>query len=433
MKEFKNGNAFPDPSVLSTLRMSLGDEQSDPVPRASEESEKPNSQRRRTRGLGYVYQPTYRDKRTGEVKTVATWWIKYSFRGKVTRESSESTKRADAVKLLRKRQAEMGGGKLIGPDVEKTSFEDMAAMLTADYTANGRRSIKRAEDAVTHLRGFFGAARALDITSDRITAYTAERQQEGAAASTINKELAAFGRMFTLAQRAGKVIGRPHIAKLQENNTRKGFFEHDEFEAVLKQMPEYLKPVAETAYITGWRIHDELLTRERKHVDMKAGWLRLEPGETKNRDGRNFPLTPRLREVLHAQIERTEALQRAEGRIIPWLFHRDGKPIKSFRRAWLTACVKAGFGTEIRNTAGKLIKKVADRIPHDFRRTAVRNLERAGVPRSAAMKMVGHKTQAIYSRYAIADEAMLRDAAEKLGRLHAIDRNEAQLKAAARE
>ena len=71
-----------------------------------------------------------------------------------------------------------------------------------------------------------------------------------------------------------------------------------------------------TAYITGWRVHDELLTRERKHVDLKAGWLRLEPGETKNRDGRNFPLTPRLREVLQAQIERTEALQRAERRII---------------------------------------------------------------------------------------------------------------------
>ena len=143
---------------------------------------------------------------------------------------------------------------------------------------------------------------------------------------------------------------------------------------------------------TGWRVHNELLTRERKHVDLKAGWLRLEPGETKNRAGRNFPLTPRLREVLQRQIEYTEVLQRAKGRIIPWLFHRDGKPIKNFRRAWLTACVAAGFGTEIRNPRGKLIKKVANRIPYDFRRTAVRNLERAGVSRSDAMNMVGHKT-----------------------------------------
>lgn len=58
------------------------------------------------------------------------------------------------------------------------------------------------------------------------------------------------------------------------------------------------------------------------------------------------------------------------------------------------------------------------RIPHDFRRSAVRNLERAEVPRSAAMAMVGHKTQAIYSRYAIADEGMLRESATKLATLH---------------
>jgi hypothetical protein len=59
------------------------------------------------------------------------------------------------------------------------------------------------------------------------------------------------------------------------------------------------------------------------------------------------------------------------------------------------------------------------RILHDFRRTAVRNLERAGVPRSPAMEMVGHKTEAIYRRYAIADEALLKEAASKLERLHA--------------
>jgi integrase len=107
--------------------------------------------------------------------------------------------------------------------------------------------------------------------------------------------------------------------------------------------------------------------------------------------------------------------------ITPWLFHRDGKQIKTFRRSWITACIDAGFGQVIKNTKGKVIKKVADRIPHDFRRTAVRNLERAGVPRSAAMKLVGHKTESIYRRYAIADESMLQEAGEKLARLHSVD------------
>jgi len=96
--------------------------------------------------------------------------------------------------------------------------------------------------------------------------------------------------------------------------------------------------------------------------------------------------------------------EQATGRVIPWLFHRDGERIKSFRRAWLTACRKAG---------------VPGRIPHDFRRTAVRNLERAGVPRSTAMKMVGHKTESVYRRYAIVVEADLREGVERLARLHA--------------
>ncbi len=173
-----------------------------------------------------------------------------------------------------------------------------------------------------------------------------------------------------------------------------------------------------TAYITGWRIHDEILTRRWHHVDFQSGWLRMEPGETKNRDGRMFPLTPELREILEHQRARTVALQQATGQILPWIFHRDGKPIKSFRRAWLTACKRAG---------------VPGRIPHDFRRTAARNLERAGVPRSTAMKMIGHKTESIYRRYAIVDEAMLREGAEKLSVLHGAERQMRPLNKAAGE
>jgi integrase len=168
-------------------------------------------------------------------------------------------------------------------------------------------------------------------------------------------------------------------------------------------LPDDLQAVSAVAYLTGWRVKSEILTRQWVHVDFQSGWLRLEPGETKNREGRQFPLTPALRAVLERQRERTRAVEKATGTIIPWIFHRAGTPIKSFRRAWVTACTKAG---------------VPDRIPYDFRRTAVRNLERAGVPRSTAMKMVGHKTESIYRRYAIVDEAMLKEGAAKLQTFH---------------
>jgi hypothetical protein len=157
------------------------------------------------------------------------------------------------------------------------------------------------------------------------------------------------------------------------------------------------------AYMTGWRVKSELLTRQWAHVDLQSGSLRLEPGETKNLEGRQFPITSALRVVLERQRERTLAVEKATRAIIPWLFHREGRPVKSFRRAWLTACKDAGL---------------SGRIPHDFRRTAVRNLERAGVPRSTAMKMVGHKTESIYRRYAIVDAAMLKEGAAKLQSLH---------------
>ena len=152
--------------------------------------------------------------------------------------------------------------------------------------------------------------------------------------------------------------------------------------------------------------------------------MRLDPGETKNGEGRNFPFTARLREIIEQQLEHTKALEKATGRIIPWLFHRDGKPIKTFRRSWLTACVNAGLGTEIRSANGKLIKKIGNRIPHDFRRTSIRNLERAGVSRSDAMKMVGHKTESIYRRYAISDERSMRESAGKLDKFHSADQRQ---------
>jgi hypothetical protein len=374
------------------------------------------------RGMGRTYRPEWIDKKTGEKRVSPTWWIAYSVRGKLVRQSADSTKESVAKKLLKKRLGEAALGKPVGPDIERTAFEDMAAMIVNDYRANGRRSLARLEDALAHLREFFGDHRAVEITGDKVTAYITFRQEQKAAASTINNELAALSRMFTLGIRSTRVAVKPYIGKLELNNTRKGFFEWEEFSPVLKNLPSDLQPAIETAYITGWRIHDEIFSRQKHHADLKGrGWLRLDPGETKNNEGRNFPFTARLREIIEKQLERTRALEKATGRIIPWLFHRGGKPIKTFRRSWLTALVKAGLGTEIRSANGKLIKKIGARIPHDFRRTAVRNLERAGVSRSDAMKMVGHRTESIYRRYAIADETSMKEAAEKLEKFHNFD------------
>jgi integrase len=144
------------------------------------------------------------------------------------------------------------------------------------------------------------------------------------------------------------------------------FLDVDQYRAVMEHLPDDLKPAIETAYITEWRVTSEILTRQKNRVNMEAAWLRLEPGETQNGEGRNFPLTPSLHEILAEQIDKTRALEQATGRIIPWLFYRNRNPIKDFRGAWARACKRAG---------------VPKRIPHDFRRTAVRNLERVRLSR----------------------------------------------------
>lgn len=204
---------------------------------------------------------------------------------------------------------DIGAGRPVGPALEKTTFEHLAQMLLDDYQANARRSLPRAVSAVAHLRVAFGFSRALDITADRITTYTAQRQKAQAKPATVNRELSALKRMFRLGQRAGKVGERPYIAMLRENNVRKGFFEAEQWAAVAPHLSADLRPVFETVYLTGWRVKSELLTRQRHHVDLAAGWLRLEPGETKNTEGRMFPLTPRLRAVLEAQLAHIHAVE----------------------------------------------------------------------------------------------------------------------------
>lgn len=151
----------------------------------------------RTRGLGRVYQPTYRDRKTRDVRTSPTWWIAYSFRGVKHRESSRSEKRSDAVKLLRRRLEEMSRGRLVGPDADKLTFKALTEMVLTDYRVNSRKSFIRAESAIKHLRAFFGFAHAPDVTGDRVTSYIQSRQETDTKPASIRYELAILKRAFT--------------------------------------------------------------------------------------------------------------------------------------------------------------------------------------------------------------------------------------------
>lgn len=174
--------------------------------------------------------------------------------------------------------------------------------------------------------------------------------------------------------------------------------------------------LAEFMFWIGWRTSEAKGLRW-SNVDQAAGVIRIE--DSKNRDARTLPYAalPALAELIAHRRAVTDAVQRARGMKVNHVFHRNGEPIRHFRRSWKSACIEAGLGQEIRDPAtGRLVRKVAQRTPHDYRRSAARNLSRAGVPEKVIMELCGWKTRSVFDRYRIVVE---RDLAEGLAKLAA--------------
>ena len=188
----------------------------------------------------------------------------------------------------------------------------------------------------------------------------------------------------------------PYIPMLHENNSRKGFFEHGEFIALRDALPQYLKLFVTFGYNTGWR-HSEIANLKWSQVDLVNGIVRLEVGETKNDEARTFYLDEELKEKFQDLYES----RKTGGYISPFVFlnHTGTDRIKRFDKAWKKACRDAGIGV---------------RLFHDFRRTAVRNMVRAGVPERVAMMVSGHKTRSVFDRYNIVDDKDLVTATKSL-------------------
>jgi len=325
------------------------------------------------------------------------FWIKYYRNGKPYRESTRSTKEPDAKRLLRKREGEISEGKLPGVYFDKVRFDELAAEMLADYRINKRKSTVRAEISVRHLKEHFEGYRVTQITTPAIQAYIECRLAAGAANATVNNELTALKRMLNLGaqQTPPKVDRVPYIPMLKTNNARQGFFEHGDFLALRENLPDYLKGLVTFAYKSGWR-KEEIFSLTWDRVDLNRGVVWLNPGETKNDEARSFYLDGELREIF---IQLQEDRKKSET-ILPYVFlNHDGTgKITDIRKAWKTACKDARIGT---------------RLFHDFRRTAVRNMVRAGVPERVAMMVSGHKTRSIFERYNIVSEKDLMLAAQR--------------------
>jgi hypothetical protein len=177
--------------------------------------------------------------------------------------------REDAVRLLKVREGDVARGLPVTPKIGRLRFDEAAEDVLNDYRVNGKRSLDDVQRRFTlHLTPFFGGRRLSTVTTPDVRVYVAQRQAAGASNATVNRELTVLKRAFSLALQSGKLLAKPHIPMLHENNARTGFFEADQLASVLAHLPAPIQPVIRFAAITGWRIADEVLPLEWRQVDL---------------------------------------------------------------------------------------------------------------------------------------------------------------------
>lgn len=365
------------------------------------------------------------------------WWVQYYVHGQQVRESSGSDKKAVAEKLLMRRLVEADYDTAPSKQRPVTYEEMRERLVTARLKSNFHLSPQLATVGLKHLDAAFAGMRATLIDDDRINEFIVARQKAGASNATINRALAALRQIFRLSL---KIIKEPPDFKsllLKEPPARKGFLERAEYLRLLAALPTYVRPIFTFAYFTGMRL-GELKNLTWRNVDLREGMIRLAGEQTKNAEPREIPYrqVPELKELI-------DDLQNHKTNDPGLVFTRaKGRPLGSFRKAWIRACIKTSQGRMLWEcpTCHSKIEvekqpwpperpktappqcacgvpcrwKYAGRIFHDLRRTAIRNLSRAGVPELVAMRISGHKTREVYERYRIINTDDIVRAMEKL-------------------
>ncbi|MGA2237168.1 MAG: site-specific integrase [Terriglobales bacterium] len=286
----------------------------------------------------------------------------------------------------------------VGSDpAESPRIEQLVDDLFRDYRIKEQRSLEDVEARWRlHLKPFFGWVPAAELDSRLLARYIDERREQHASNASINRELACLKRMYRLAYLSTppRVESVPHFPHLKETNVRQGFVTPEQYAKLVAHCPHlWLRAMLETAYNYGWRV-SELLNLRVGQVDLVARTIRLEPGTTKNREGREVTIeSGRLLELLRQCLKG----KRAEDHV----FTRGAKPIRDFRKRWQNLCTAAG---------------VPGLLFHDLRRTAARNLRAAGVAEEIIMRIAGWKTSSVFKRYAIVDKTDVRVALQQLER-----------------
>ena len=325
------------------------------------------------------------------------WQIRYWNGTDQIRESTHTEDRKEALEYLQQKLAQVaqhGGG------AHQVTIDALLNLLLKDYRDQDRSSLYTVQLRVEkHVRPAFGKLKASKLTTGHIRDYKEMRRVAGAAAGTVNREIAALRRAYNLGavEDPPLVYRVPRILSLKEDNVREGFLEAAQYREILDALPDAIKPVFVLGYHLGMR-KGELLKLHRDWVDLAGGVIYVKGRTTKNKRPKTVPIYGPMKAWLQMQLAQCAAVAPKEKRLFVW---EDGSPVKDFRGSWEVACKAAG---------------VPELLFHDLRRTAVRNMVRAGVPPKVAMEISGHRTPAMLWRYDITDTRDVVDAGQRTER-----------------
>lgn len=329
-----------------------------------------------------------------------TQWIAYSFRGKVIRQSANTQDEKEATKLLNERlkRRDSKGRAFIDPSKEeRLTLDDLEAKIKAQYTRDGRRSFDVVERCLKHVKRHFPFHRLVDIGASEIENYQQARLEEGAERSTVNRGCAYLRHGLRLLFKAHEISELPEIKLLDGENVREGFLNRPEFDAICEELKKNKRVTDDVYDLVRFLYNCAWRKSEAQNLD----WSKFDPYDWVFRLSRKDEKTKKPR-VLTLVGENREIIERRLAKRLPdcpYVFHRNGKPIKRFDRAFNSACKGAG---------------ITGTVPHDMRRSAIRNFTKAGLGESEGMSISGHRTNSTYKRYNIIDEDLQRRSLERV-------------------
>jgi integrase len=243
------------------------------------------------------------------------------------------------------------------------------------------------------------------VSTERRTKIEAESKQwvENGVKATTNKRLSILRAMFNRLAKDGKIRKAdvpPIPIRAGVDNKRRGFLEREDLPKLLAKLPRNLHPLVQFIYETGMR-SGAAAAITWGMVDRKLTEIHIPGHLLKNDEDLVLPLVDKSGKTLQCFEGTMSYLKRV-------VREEDQEPLfesVNFRAEWREACDALGYGMFVKKT-----RTYRGLKPHDFRRSACRNMVKARIPQVVAMAVSGHKTDSIFKRYAIMDKSSMQDA-----------------------